>query len=159
MPGYAEPTAEGKFMVYNSQGRLFPTGQVWLQSCTAVGDGRFRMEFDDNNRHVLSVPGLAKAGNYFVMLGGPGGIQLSIDTNVTFEHIQAYCGGAISGFHYGEARFTDVRSLRRPGTNRLFAGWSFYQVKTPIFTISMHALQALAVASMLLWQQVPVCWR
>ena len=130
MPGYAEPNADGKVMIYDAQGCLFPTGQVWPKACKAIGDRRFRIEFDDNNRHVMSIPGVAEAGNYLVMLGGPGGIQLSVDSNVTFEHIRAYCGGAIWGFHYGEARFTNLRGLRRPSTNRLFAGGTCYQVRT-----------------------------
>lgn len=77
---------------------------------------------------VLKIPGLAKAGNFLTMLGGPGGIQLSCNQGVTLEHFTTYCGGEVWGFEYGVDRFHNLRALRRPGTSRLFAGGKFYQV-------------------------------
>jgi len=58
MPGYADPKpkeGEGKFLIFDHLGKSFPTGQVWPKGCPAdLGNGRFRMEFDDNNKHVRS---------------------------------------------------------------------------------------------------------
>lgn len=101
MDGYDNPTTEGKFLIFDPQGRSFPTGQVWIEKVTDLGDSKFRMDFDDGNKHVLKIPGLAVAGNYLTMLPGPGNIELSINHNLTMEHIRLYCGGAIGGFEYG----------------------------------------------------------
>jgi len=58
MPKYADPTpkeGEGKFLIFDHLGKSFPTGQVWPKGCPAdLGNGCFRMEFDDNNKHVRS---------------------------------------------------------------------------------------------------------
>lgn len=40
-----------------------------------------------------------------------------------------YCGGDIWGFEYGLNTFTNLRGLRRPGTNRLISGLRFFMVR------------------------------
>ena len=127
MPGYEAPTADGKFLVFDARGRLFPTGQVWPQGIEDVGDGRLRMKLD---KDTLSIPGLAKPGNYLTMHGGPGGFEVNQNHGVTIEHVRGYCGGEVSG-PQGDSqdRFINMRGMRRPGTNRLFSGVRYFQVR------------------------------
>ena len=42
-----------------------------------------------------------------------------------------YAGGDIGGFEYGVNTFTNLRAIRRPGTNRLISGLRFFQVRSP----------------------------
>ncbi len=73
---------------YDPTGRTLPTGQTWVEEVTSLGDGRFRMEFAWGHQHSLRVPGVCKAGNFIIQGVGPGGIQLSCNTNVTFRDIR-----------------------------------------------------------------------
>ena len=129
MPGYEPPSTGSKFLVFNARGRLFPTGQVWPQGCEEAGDGRYRLKLD---KDTLSIPGLAKSGNYLTMHGGPAGFGINCNHGLTIEHVRGYCGGQVSG-PQGDSRdrFINMRGLRRPGTNRLFSGVRFFQVETP----------------------------
>ena len=113
-------------MSFDARGRMFPTGQVWPQGIEDVGDGRFRMKLD---KDTLSIPGLAKSGNYLTMHGGPGGFEVNQNHGVTIEHVRGYCGGEVSG-PQGDSkdRFINMRGMRRPGTNRLFSGIRYFQV-------------------------------
>lgn len=127
MPGYEPPSAEGKFLVFDAQGRSFPTGQVWPQGIEDVGNGRYRMKLD---KDTLSIPGLAQPGSYLTMHGGPAGFVLNCNHGVTtIEHVRGYCGGEVSG-PQGDSqdRYINMRGMRRPGTNRLFSGVRFFQV-------------------------------
>ena len=130
MPGYEPPSADGKFLVFDARGRMFPTGQVWPQGIEEVEGGRFRMKLD---KDTLSIPGLAEPGNYLTMHGGPGGFGLNCNHGVTIEHVR---GGTAAGRCPGpkataRTGFIDMRGMRRPGTNRLFSGVRFFQVCTP----------------------------
>ena len=126
MPGYEALTADGKFLVFDARGRMFPTGQAWPQGIEDAGDGRFRMKLD---KDTLSIPGLAKSGNYLTMHGGPGGFEVNQNHGVTIEHVRGYCGGEVAG-PQGDSRdrFINMRGMRRPGTNRLFSGVRYFQV-------------------------------
>ena len=42
-----------------------------------------------------------------------------------------YSGGDIGGLEYGVNTFTNLRGVRRPGTNRLISGMRFFQVCLP----------------------------
>ena len=131
------------------QGKSFPTGQIWPKGSPAArGHGRYRMEFDQNNRHVLAIPGLTKAGNFLTMLKGPGGIQLSCNEGVTLEHFTTFCGGEVWGFEGDSVdRFYNLRALRRPGTNHLFAGGKFYQVSSRMW-LADHAPSSMNMRAM-----------
>lgn len=79
---------------YDPTGKTLPTGQTWVEAVTSLGDDRFRMEFSWGHQHSLRVPGVCKAGNYIIQGVGPGGIQLSCNTNVTFQDIRQ---GSLTG--------------------------------------------------------------
>ncbi|CAL5222169.1 g4495 [Coccomyxa viridis] len=128
MPGYSDPSTEGKVVFYDPTGKTLPTGQTWVETVTSLGDGRFRMDFAWGHKHSLRVPGVCKKGNFILQGPHAGAIDLSCNTNVTLRDMRMYWGGEPWGLSYGVNTFTNLRGVRRPGTNRLSNGLRFFQV-------------------------------
>ena len=126
MAGYADPHSKGRVFVFSREGHRFPTWQTYPEAVDSLGDGRFSMKFDDT---FMKIPGLAQPGNFLTMEGGVGGVEMRENHGVAFEQVCAYCCGGVWGNpEYGDTRFTLWRSMRRPGTNRLFSGGGSFQI-------------------------------
>ena len=86
---YQDPTAgERKVVFYDPTGKTLPTAQTWVEKVTSLGDDCWRMEFAWGPQHSLRVPGICNAGNFITQGLGPGGIELSCNTNLTFRDIR-----------------------------------------------------------------------
>ncbi len=128
MPGYPAPTNKSRVMVFDNQGGRLPTGQINPDTVTSLGEGRFRLEFNAANFALAGLGTVAQAGNYMAHEGSAGGVALWSNRGVTFEQVTAYGGGGVWGlWETGLTKFVQWRSLRRPGTNRLYSGGGAFQ--------------------------------
>ena len=131
MPGYPAPTNQSRVMVFNNQGCRLPCGQINPDTVTSLGKGRFRLDFHAGNFGLAGLGTVAQAGNFMFHEGSAGGMALWSIQGVTFEQVIAYGGGGVWGlWETGLDKFVQWRSLRRPGTNHLFAGGGTFQVRT-----------------------------
>ena len=73
---------------YDPTGKTLPTGQTWVEEVKSLGDECFRLEFSWGHQHSLRVPGVCQEGNLIFQGVGPGGIELSCNTNVTLRDIR-----------------------------------------------------------------------
>ncbi|CAL5221970.1 g4252 [Coccomyxa viridis] len=129
MPGYPAPN-KGRVMVFNNQGDRLPAGQITPDNVTSLGGGRFRLDFNSGNFALAGLHTVGQAGNYMLQEGSAGGVALWSNQGVTFEQVNVYGGGAVWGlWETGLDKFVLWRSLRRPGTNRLYSGGGAFQIE------------------------------
>ena len=129
MPDYPEPTTKGRVMLFDSKGKRLPGGQATPESVKSLGNGCYALEFRQVDMD-LGLRAAAQPGNFIVHEPFLGGMELRENRGVTFEQVTAYAGGGVWGIgEHGEDKFVQWRSLRRPGTNRLFAGGNSFQIE------------------------------
>ena len=129
MSGYPPPTNQGRVVIFDSKGMRLPTWQAWPQSVTDLGGGNYSVVFSDYDMQQSGIAAAAQPGNYIAYEGGPGGVWLIANNGVAFQQVNAYAGGAVFGqYETGLISFSQWRAIRRPGTNRLFAGGNYVQI-------------------------------
>ena len=129
MSGYPPPTNQGRVVIFDSKGMRLPTWQAWPQSVTDLGGGNYSVVFSDYDMQQSGIAAAAQPGNYIAYEGGPGGVWLIANNGVAFQRVNAYAGGAVFGqYETGLISFSQWRAIRRPGTNRLFAGGNYVQI-------------------------------
>ena len=127
--GLSSPYQQEQGYGVQQSGQQAPIRADWIM-VTSLSEGRFRLEFNAGNFGLAGLGTVAQAGNYIFHEGNAGGVALWSNQGVTFEQVTAYGGGGVWGlWETGLNKFVQWRSLRRPGTNRLYAGGGAFQVR------------------------------